>query len=138
MTFRGIEQRRGWCVHAFTLTILVVAMMGLMMPGLRALGGPPRTSFKFYKPVALPHVVLPAGEYTFEVAGPAFHDKAVVRVMRRGGSRIIFTGLTTTALRVSGVASPQVVFLEDRNAEVPQIIEWYPTHNPEGYRFVYD
>ncbi|MGE3841751.1 MAG: hypothetical protein AB7I50_09200 [Vicinamibacterales bacterium] len=97
-----------------------------------------RTYFKFNRSVALPNVTLPPGEYAFEISGPAFHNKLIARVSRRQSTRILFTGTVSRASRAPGGARPEVIFLDDRRDEVPQIIEWYPTSGPDGYRFFYD
>ena len=85
--------------------------------------------------VALPGVTLPRGTYTFEVV--ELHP-SIVRVLSRDGSRVYFTGFTTTVNRPKDQpANRLVTLMETSRGVAPRIETWYPIGQSTGRRFIY-
>jgi hypothetical protein len=85
--------------------------------------------------VALPGVTLPRGTYTFEIV--ELHPD-IVRVLSRDGSRVYFTGFTTTVDRPMDQRAERLITLVETPRGVPPRIEtWYPIGESTGRRFIY-
>ena len=93
-----------------------------------------RTVMTFNGPVALPGVTLAAGSYTFELITPISNE--AVRVSNKQGS--VFMSFTERVARPAGLPSDATVrFGEAAPGMVPPIMEWYPTGEAVGHRFIY-
>ena len=87
--------------------------------------------------VALPGVTLPAGSYAFELAASSGGFE-VVRVSRRDGGRMVFTGLTVPVERPGGFGQDASVVFGERNVGEPlPITVWFPARSDRGHRFIY-
>ena len=91
----------------------------------------------FNKPVGLPGVVLPAGNYVFELAPPGTH-RDIVRVTTPKG-RTMYLGFTRVTPRPADLPKEQVVtFGETATGEPTPISVWYPIGMRDGHEFVYE
>jgi len=90
----------------------------------------------FSRSVALPGVVLPAGEYSFDVASPTALDVVVVRNARSG--KVLYMGFTNTVRRPRNMSlKAPIAFGEAAASEPRPISTWYEIGNPTGHEFLY-
>jgi len=92
--------------------------------------------FTFSRPVALPGVVLPAGEYSFDVASPSALDVVVVRNPRSG--KVLYMGFTNTVQRPKSLSTATPIAFGEAPASEPRPIEtWYEIGQSMGHQFLY-
>jgi len=90
----------------------------------------------FSRPVALPGVVLPAGEYSFDVASPTALDVVVVRNQRSG--KVLYMGFTNTVQRPRNMSANAPIAFGEAPANEPRPIStWYEIGNSTGHQFLY-
>jgi len=94
------------------------------------------THFRFSTSVALPGVVLPAGEYVFELADP-MTSRHVVRVRNRQRSQVYLQALTRSIKRHPDLKSGTVTLGEAASGTPRPILVWYPEADSYGYEFIY-
>jgi hypothetical protein len=94
------------------------------------------TYFKFSRAVALPGVVLDAGEYVFELANPDT-SRNVVRVQNRARSKTYLTAMTLPVRRQASGDAATVTLGEARRGSAPPIKAWFPLGESTGYQFIY-
>jgi hypothetical protein len=94
------------------------------------------TRFRFSGAVALPGVVLPAGEYVFELADPTT-SRTVVRVRNRERSRVFVQALTRSIKRHPDIQAGTLKLGEAASGTPRRILAWYPEADSYGYEFVY-
>ena len=115
---------------ATALLALVVAASG------HAWGFSHENRLTFSRPVALPGVVLPAGEYTFQVASPTALDVVVVRETKT--AKVRYMGFTNTVQRPRGLSdNTPIAFGEAPASEPRPISTWYEIGQPMGHQFLY-
>jgi len=90
---------------------------------------------RFNRAVSLPGVVLPAGSYSFDLAGSALN----VVVVRNATQRTqYYMGLTTLVPRPTNLPANATITLgEARATEAPPITVWYPIGGTYGHAFRY-
>lgn len=91
--------------------------------------------FTFSAPVALPGVVLPAGQYSFDVASDTALDVVVVREPKSG--RVLYMGFTNTVVRPKPLDNQTIIFGEAAAREPRPIATWYEIGNTTGHQFLY-
>lgn len=118
-------------VFATAVLALVAAASG------HAWGYNHENRFTFSRPVALPGVVLPAGEYMFGVASPTALDVVVVRERKSG--KVLYMGFTSTVTRprVRGKEGTPIIFGEAPASEARPISTWYEIGDTLGHQFLY-
>ena len=119
------------------LTAIGVALSSLVavVPSTTEALGDQRTYLTFDGPVALPGVTLGAGRYTFELPS---HDRSIVRVSSRDGSKVFLTAFTRIVERPRGIGSDQHVMLgEALPGQAPPIHVWYLASGATGREFIY-
>ena len=95
-----------------------------------------RTLFTFSGPVALPGIVLPAGQYLFRLADP--HSSTnVVQVLNADGSRHYGLFFTIAAERLEPASSPEVRFMETASGTPAAIRTWWYPGERRGYEFIF-
>ena len=100
-----------------------------------ALGWNHENRLTFSRPVALPGVVLPAGEYSFDVASPTALDVVVVRNHRSG--KVLYMGFTNTVQRPRNMSpNAPITFGEAPASEPRPISTWYEIGNSIGHQFL--
>jgi len=118
------------------ITCGTVALGLLVVASGHAWGVSHENNLTFSRPVALPGVVLPAGSYTFELAGSTSLDIVLVRDKAR--SKVYYMGFTNTVQRPAGMSkTTAVVFGETSANEPPPIAEWYEIGDSLGHQFLY-
>jgi hypothetical protein len=124
-------------IHKLALMACGAAVLGLTVasPGGASALAANTNHLTFSGAVALPGVTLPRGTYTFEVV--ELHPD-IVRVLSRDGSRVYFTGFTTTVNRPMDKRADRLITLVETSRGVPPRIEtWYPIGQSTGRRFIY-
>ena len=96
-----------------------------------------QNNLTFSRPVALPGVVLPAGSYTFDLAGSTSSlDIVVVRDKAR--SKVYYMGFTNTVQRPAGMSKTAAITFGETSAnEPPLIAAWYEIGDSLGHQFRY-
>jgi len=96
-----------------------------------------QNTLKFSRPVALPGVVLPAGTYSFDLAGSQSElDLVVVREMSSG--KTLYMGFTNTVQRPKGMSKDAAITFGETSAnEPPPISRWYEIGDSLGHEFLY-
>ena len=95
-----------------------------------------RNTLRFSGSVALPGVVLPAGEYRFQVMEAASAD--IVRVTSADGRQPYYMGFTRTIPRPHDLQKGRAIVLGEASAGTPPPISiWFPTDGGDGHQFVY-
>lgn len=118
--------------------VLVTAALALMgvASGHAAMGYNHENRLTFSQPVALPGVVLKAGQYSFDVASPTALDVVVVRDSKTG--KVFYMGFTRTVTRPKNMsASAPITFGEAPANQVRPINTWYEIGDTTGHQFVY-
>jgi hypothetical protein len=95
-----------------------------------------RTLFTFSRPVTLPGVTLPAGQYLFRLADPATSSK-VVQVLSADGRRPYGLFFTIAAERLEPASSPEVHFMETASGTPAAIRTWWYPGERGGYEFIF-
>jgi hypothetical protein len=95
-----------------------------------------RNTLKFSGAVALPGMVLPAGEYEFLVVSGGSAD--IVRVTTADTHRPYYMGFTRTVSRPRSLARDRAIVLGEAPAGAPRpIAAWFPTDGGDGHEFIY-
>jgi len=117
------------------LVATLIAFGFIAAPATRVWGGCPQTRVTFDHNVTLPAgVVLPAGEYTFQIAD--MPDLVLVR--SADCQDTLYVGFTTEVPRPKNRAAGVHVAMRPAPAGEPTpIVAWYPFGSPNGYRFRY-
>lgn len=90
----------------------------------------------FSRPVALPGVVLPAGQYSFDVASPTALDVVVVRDSKT--AKVFYMGFTRTVNRPTNMSTSAPITFGEAPASQPRPINtWYEIGDTTGHQFVY-
>ena len=115
---------------ATALLALVVSASG------HAWGFNHENRFTFSRPVALPGVVLPAGQYSFDVASDTSLDVVVVRNPRSG--KVLYMGFTNTVQRPKTLSNDTPITFGEAPASEPRPIStWYEIGQTMGHQFLY-
>ena len=90
----------------------------------------------FSRPVALPGVVLPAGSYSFDIAGETALDIVVVRNPKT--ARVYYMGFTNTVTRPRTMSKEAPITFGEAPANAPRpIAAWYEIGETTGHQFLY-
>ena len=91
----------------------------------------------FSRPVALPGVVLPAGQYSFDLADSSARLDIVV-VRNSAHTKVFYMGFTNTVERPAGMSrNAAITFSEASANEPPPISTWYEIGESTGHEFNY-
>jgi len=113
-----------------------VALALLVAASGHAWGLSHQNNLTFSRPVALPGVVLPAGSYTFDMAGTTSLDIVVVR--NRARTKVYYMGFTNTVRRPAGMLTTAAIAFGEASAnEPPPIAKWYELGSSTGHEFRY-
>lgn len=94
------------------------------------------TYFAFNKPVRVTGVLLPPGDYVFEIANPTTSSN-VIRIADRKKVKTYVSALTRPVFRPSTQRLDAViVFGESSPTTPPTIRAWYPAGVTTGYEFL--
>ena len=94
------------------------------------------TYFAFDKPVRVTGVLLPPGDYVFEIANPTTASN-VVRIADRKKTKVYVSALTRPTVRPSTQRLDAVIVFGEANRTTPRTIHaWYPAGVTTGYEFL--
>jgi hypothetical protein len=94
------------------------------------------TYFAFNKPVRVTGVLLPPGDYVFEIANPTTASN-VVRISDRKKSKVYVSALTRSTVRPSTKQLDPVIVFGEESPTTPRTIHaWYPAGVTTGYEFL--
>ena len=121
-----------WKPFAISCSLVVVGFV--VAASTHVWGACPENTVRFDRSVTLPGgVVLPAGEYTFQIA-----DMPDLVLVRSADCRDTFYLGFTTAVQRSRSASASPVALGAAPAGEPTpVVAWYPAGDPTGHEFRY-
>lgn len=91
---------------------------------------------KFSGSVALPGVVLPGGDYIFELADP-MTSRSVVRVQNRQRSQLFLQAITRRISKHPDIKGGTLKLGEAVAGTPRRILVWYPEDDSLGYEFMY-
>jgi hypothetical protein len=135
----GLETGRSITMHTITRKCVLVAFaasFGLFFASVLSAGPFNKTMhFTFSREVALPGVILPAGEYVFELADTSSRDVVVVRNSRR--SHVYLQAITMRTQRPPAAKEGSIAFGEAPAGQPKPIVAWYPVAETTGYQFIY-
>jgi hypothetical protein len=133
LTPQEAETSMYWKPVALVATLIAFGFVAA--PTTRVWGGCPRATVTFGHTVTLPAgVVLPAGEYAFQIADMA--DLVLVR--SADCEETFYLGFTTEVPPPGSRAGAVHVALGPAPAGEPTpIVAWYPFDGPNGYQFRY-
>ena len=95
-----------------------------------------KTNFTFSGAVRIPGAVLPAGTYTFELAGSNNLD--LVRVLSKDRKKVYLTAFTLLVERPEKRKLDTKLVLGETPAGTPPPIKvWYPQDESTGRQFIY-
>ena|SRR2546423_237300 len=114
-----------------------VAVALALAASVHAFGVNHQNTLKFSSAVALPGVVLPAGTYTFDLAGSTSElDLVVVRETSSGKS--LYMGFTNTVQRPKAMSKDAAITFGEASANEPRPINrWYEIGDSLGHEFLY-
>lgn len=126
---------RNWNWKSVRIGSAVAALALIAAGSVMAFGVNHENTLTFTRPVALPGVTLPAGNYSFNVVDSS-PDLVIVRDKAR--TRVFFAAFTSGVVRPPGMSLNAAVTLgEVRANEAPPITVWYEIGSPMGHKFSY-
>jgi hypothetical protein len=115
------------------------AVVAMAFAGLLAAQSPPteqRTVVTFNEPVEVPHRVLPAGTYIFQILEPV-SSQNIVQILDKSGQHLIGTVLAIPDYRLKPTGKTIVMF-DERPAGTPEAVRgWFLPGYDYGHQFVY-
>ena len=125
MTFRNAVR-----VVVAAVCVLAATLTGDATPFNRT------TYFTFNAPVRLQGVLLPPGEYVFEIANPDT-DANVTRVMNRKRSKVYASALSRVVTRPPNGRLDAAIIFGETVASAPRPVNgWYPAGETSGREFL--
>jgi hypothetical protein len=95
-----------------------------------------RTTVTFNEPVEVPHRILPAGTYVFQILEPV-SSQNIVQIFDASGKHLIGTVLAIPDYRMRPTGKPVVMF-DERPAGGPEAVRgWFFPGYEYGHQFVY-
>ena len=114
----------------------VVAALSVVAVTLSATTLNRTTYFAFNQPVRAAGVLLPPGDYVFEIANPTTSSN-VVRIADRKNLKLYVSALTRSIVRPSTQPLDAIVVLGEATPTTPRPIRaWYPAGVTRGYEFL--
>jgi len=122
--------RNAICVVVSAVCVMAATSIGGATPFNRA------TYFTFNAPVRLQGVLLPAGQYVFEIANPN-SGADVTRVTDRKRSKVYATALSRVVTRPQDRQLHAAIIFGETVASAPRPINgWYPAGETSGREFL--
>jgi hypothetical protein len=134
---RGIRRRKDmWMRRALSVAFGLILACAAFLPAAHADEWNQKTELSFNRPVALPHVTLPAGTYWFILAnGPA--NRNVVEVFSKHWNHEYATLVTVPTIRPTSTSHTQLTFAERPSAEPQALLKWYYPGRVTGHEFLF-
>jgi len=95
-----------------------------------------RTVFSFNRPISVPGVTLPAGDYMFRIVDTDTGRK-VIQVLSGDGRTPYAMLHSIPDIRVEASANPEVRFMETAKGKPSAVKTWWYPHERIGYEFIY-
>jgi hypothetical protein len=95
-----------------------------------------RTVFTFNRPISLPGVTLPAGEYIFRLADSDRNWK-VIHVSSVDGKKHYAMLFSISDERLEPSSQPEVRFMESAKGQPSAVKAWWYPNERTGYEFIY-
>ena len=122
--------RNAICVVVSAVCVMAATSIGGATPFNRV------TYFTFNAPVRLQGVLLPAGEYIFEIANPN-SGADVTRVTDRKRSKVYANALSRVVTRPQDRRLDAVIIFGETVASAPRPVNgWYPAGETSGREFL--
>ncbi|HUK37424.1 MAG TPA: hypothetical protein VLV86_26085 [Vicinamibacterales bacterium] len=118
--------------RAFAFATLAVLVAGIA----RADTYDKRTVFTFNRPISLPGVTLPAGEYLFRIVDTETNRK-VIQVLSGDGKTPYAMLHSIPEVRRDASEKPEVRFLETAKGQPSAVKTWWYPGERIGYEFIY-
>lgn len=119
-----------WAAMAFaTLAVLIAGVA-------RADTYDKRTVFTFNRPISLPGVTLPAGEYLFRIVDTETSRK-VIQVLSGDGKTPYAMLHSIPEVRRDASDKPEVRFMETAKGQPSAVKTWWYPNERIGYEFIY-
>ncbi len=125
---RNMKMVRAIC--GLGVLIGLVATVALAQPSDK------RTLFTFNRPIALPGVTLPAGQYLFRLADTETGRK-VVHVLSADGKKAYALLFSFPAERLEATTAPEVRFMETAKGTPSAVKTFWYSDERVGYEFIY-
>ena len=125
-------------ISRFLRVIVGLGVLALVTAA-SALAQPPgdkRTVFTFDRPITLPGVTLPAGQYVFQLADTEFSRK-VIHVSSADGKRHYSMLFSISDERAVASSVPEVRFMETAKGHPSAVKAWWYPNERIGYEFIY-
>lgn len=119
-----------WAAGAFA------ALTALTAGAARAQTFDKRTVFTFSRPISVPGVTLPAGDYMFRIVDTETGRK-VIQVLSGDGKTPYAMLHSIPDVRVEASANPEVRFMETAKGHPSAVKTWWYPHERIGYEFIY-
>jgi hypothetical protein len=117
---------------AFGFAVLAVLVAGVA----RADSYDKRTVFTFNRPISLPGVTLPAGDYLFRIVDTETNRK-VIQVLSGDGKTPYAMLHSIPEIRRDASENPEVRFMETAKGQPSAIKTWWYPGERTGYEFIY-
>lgn len=117
---------------AFAFAALAVLVAGIA----RADTYDKRTLFTFNRPIALPGVTLPAGEYLFRIVNTET-SRNVIQVLSADGKKPYAMLHSIPEVRRDASEKPEVRFMETAKGHPSAVKTWWYPGERTGYEFIY-
>jgi hypothetical protein len=125
-------------MKGLTLFVVLAGVAGLclfIVPLARAGEWNQETILTFSAPVRLPHVTLPAGTYTVQLADD-IADRDLVLVFNADRTRLLDIEMTAADYRPSPTGRTVIKFVETRSG-IDAVKEWFYPGTDDGHEFIY-
>jgi hypothetical protein len=121
----------------FIWTAVVIAVLAVLVAGIaRADSYDKRTVFTFNRPVSVPGVTLPAGEYLFRIVNTET-NRRVIQVLSGDGKTPYAMLHSIPEIRRDASDKPEVRFMETAKGQPSAIKTWWYPGERTGYEFIY-
>ena len=118
------------------LAVFGVVLLGFFVATASAVTFNRTMYIRFTGAVALPGVVLPGGDYLFELADP-MTSRSVVRVLNRQRSQLFLQAITRRVQRHPDIKAGTLKLGEAAAGTPRRVLVWYPEDDSLGYEFMY-
>jgi hypothetical protein len=124
------------CTRAVRVVSALGAALGLVAAVATAETFEKRTVFTFNRPISLPGVTLPAGDYLFRIVDTTTSRK-VIQVLSGDGKTPYAMLHSIPDIRVEVSENPEVRFMETAKGTPSAVKTWWYPGERIGYEFIY-
>ena len=124
------------CTRAIRILSALGAALGVVATVATAQTFDKRTVFTFSRPISLPGVTLPAGDYLFRIVDTTTSRK-VIQVLSGDGQTPYAMLHSIPDIRVEASGNPEVRFMETAKGTPSAVKTWWYPGERIGYEFIY-